>query len=329
MNRPHTPHTQQGSALLLAMLTVTLVATLAAASLWQQWQAVAIEQAQRQRTQASLILQGALDWARLILREDARSNLREGNPDHLGEPWATPLAEARLSTFLAADRNSEGLPDAFLAGEIRDMHACLNINTMVPQDQPTGEELAISPLEIDAFRRLYRTLGLAPAEIDAAANRLLQAVQSKNTSDAQTAPLRPQRLSQLSWLGISEASLKRLEPHLCVLPDDNTLINVNTASETVLLAAIPGLDAAGARSLIQARESKPFRTLSEAQAVLPGIDRVMVQDRFGVQSQFFEIRGQLRLDSAVISERSLVKREGLEIKVIWRERFSSAAPSSS
>jgi general secretion pathway protein K len=304
-----------------------LVATLAAASLWQQWQAVAIEQAQRQRTQAALILQGALDWARLILREDARSNQREGNPDHLGEPWATPLAEARLSTFLAADGNSEGLPDAFLAGEIRDMHACLNINNLVPQDQPAGDELDISPLELDAFRRLYRTLGLAPAEIDAAANRLLQAAQSKNTSDAPTSPLRPQRLSQLSWLGISEASLRRLEPHLCVLPED-TIVNVNTASETVLLAALPGLDAAGARSLIQARESKPFRTLSEAQAVLPGIDRVMIQERFGVQSQFFEIRGQLRLDTAVISERSLVQRQGLEIKVLWRERFSATAPSS-
>ena len=85
---------ERGSALLLAMLTVTLVATLAAASLWQQWQAVAIEQAQRERTQAALILQGALDWARLILREDARANQREGNPDHEGAPEACRGAQA-------------------------------------------------------------------------------------------------------------------------------------------------------------------------------------------------------------------------------------------
>jgi hypothetical protein len=56
----------------------------------------------RSRVQSAWVLTGALDWARLILREDARS----GGADHLGEPWAVPLQEARLSTFLAADRNN-------------------------------------------------------------------------------------------------------------------------------------------------------------------------------------------------------------------------------
>ena len=97
---------QRGAALLLAMLVVTLVATLAAAALWQQWRSAEVEQAERQRMQAGWILTGALDWARLILREDARDNQSSGNADHLGEPWATPLEEARLSSFLAADKNN-------------------------------------------------------------------------------------------------------------------------------------------------------------------------------------------------------------------------------
>ena len=327
MTPRHLPPTQRGSALLLAMLTVTLVATLAAASLWQQWQAVAVELAQRQRTQAALILQGALDWARLILREDARANQREGNPDHLGEPWATPLAEARLSTFLAADGNAEGLPDAFLAGEIRDMQACLNFNNVVPREDNTPGEADMSVVELGSLRRLYRELGLPMAEVDTAAERLLRTVNAPRGPDAPPHTLRPQRLGQLGWLGISDASLRRLEPHLCVLPQDTT-INLNTASETVLLAALPGLDLSGARSLIQARERQPFRTLSDAQAVLPGIDRVMVAERFGVQSQFFEVRGQLRLDQSLVAERSLVQRQGLDIRVIWRERYSATAPSS-
>ena len=109
-----------------------------------------------------------------------------------------------------------------------------------------------------------------------------------------------------------------------MLPED-TIININTASETVLLASVAGLDTADARRLIQTRENKPFRELSDAQEVLPGIERVMLAERFGVQSRFFEIRGQLRLDSAIISERSLVLRQGLEISVLWRERFSAAA----
>ena len=100
---------QAGAALLAAMLTVALVAAFAAAALWQQWRAVEIEAAERARLQSAWILTGALDWARLILREDARS----GGADHLAEPWAVPLQEARLSTFLAAN---EGVATVETAG---------------------------------------------------------------------------------------------------------------------------------------------------------------------------------------------------------------------
>ena len=95
---PASPSGQRGAALLTAMIIVTLVATLAASMVWQQWRAVRVEAGERAREQSAWILAGALDWAKLILREDAPQM------DHLGEPWAVPLAEARLSTFLAATR---------------------------------------------------------------------------------------------------------------------------------------------------------------------------------------------------------------------------------
>ena len=55
-----------GAALLAAMLTVTLVASFAAAALWQQWRAVEIEAADRTRVQASWILTGALHHRALL-----------------------------------------------------------------------------------------------------------------------------------------------------------------------------------------------------------------------------------------------------------------------
>ena len=64
---------QRGAALLLAMLILTLVATMASGMVWQQWRAIQVESAERARTQSAWILSGALDWARLILREDART----------------------------------------------------------------------------------------------------------------------------------------------------------------------------------------------------------------------------------------------------------------
>ena len=41
---------QNGAAILMAMLTVALVATLASAALWQQWRQVEIEIAERGRS---------------------------------------------------------------------------------------------------------------------------------------------------------------------------------------------------------------------------------------------------------------------------------------
>ena len=126
---------QRGAALLAAMLTVTLVATFAAAALWQQWRSIEVETAERARVQSAWILLGALDWSRLILIEDSRA----GGADHLAEPWAVPLEEARLSTFLAADRNvaqqtdaSTDTRDAFLSGQIIDLQSRLNPTNLVP-----------------------------------------------------------------------------------------------------------------------------------------------------------------------------------------------------
>lgn len=124
---------QRGAALLTAMIIVTLIASLAAGMVWQQYRAVQIEAADRARAQSAWILQGALDWARLILQEDAKQN-RNKAVDHLGEPWAVPLAEARLSTFLAADKSAAGDddgPEAFLSGSIEDAQSRYNLRALL------------------------------------------------------------------------------------------------------------------------------------------------------------------------------------------------------
>src|SRR5437763_2146435 len=99
--RPLRSTRSAGAALLAAMLTVSMVAIFASAALYLQYRAYEVERAERARVQASWLLHGAMDWARLVLREDAHS----GGTDHLGEPWAIPLKEAKLSEFLAASHS--------------------------------------------------------------------------------------------------------------------------------------------------------------------------------------------------------------------------------
>lgn len=298
---------QRGAALLTAMLTVTLVATFAAAALWQQWRSVEVEAAERARVQSGWILSGALDWARLILREDARA----GGADHLAEPWAVPLSEARLSTFLSADQNaSDTEREAFLSGEIADLQARLNLGSLVD-----GER--ISEPARASFARLFELLGLPAAELDTLSSGLLSATH-RTTADP-LAPLPPQRPDQLLWLGISPQTLKALGPYITLLPGP-TPVNLNTASVEVIYASIPGLDRAGAQKLAAARERSHFRTLAEASQPLGALGSQLTPGQHGVASRFFEVRGRLRLEQTVVEERSVVQRDGLEVRTLWRDR---------
>ena len=314
------PRRQHGAALLTAMIIVTLVVTLASSMVWQQWRAVQVEVVERARAQSAWILTGALDWARLILREDARA----GGVDHLGEPWAVPLAEARLSTFLAADKsNADNGPDAFLSGSITDAQARFNVTNLVSEGK-------VDPLEQAALERLCQSVGVDASVARLIANGMRDALAPPDTTSAagagtatgtSTGPLLPQSVSQLSWLGVDPKPLSTLQPYLAVLPMV-TPINVNTASSQVLAAEIVGLDLGSAERLLQLRQRTPFKNLTDFVAQVRTLEPIAA--KISVSSNFFEVRGRLRLTDRVLEERSLVQRlpDG-QIRLIERERVSS------
>ena len=315
--------TQRGAALLTAMIIVALIATLASSMLWQQWRAIQVEAAERARTQSAWILSGALDWARLILREDAKS----GGTDHLGEPWAVPLAEARLSTFLAADKdNTDDAPDAFLSGSIIDAQGRYNLANVVSAGK-------IDPVEMAALQRLCETVGVSAdvaARIAAGlrdASPIAPPDPSASGASAVAAtpppanpPLMPRSASQLTWLGIDAETLRALVPYVVILPE-RTFVNVNTAPREVLFAAVPGLDLATAERIVQSRQRVPIKSAADMLALAPSLPAGSF-DRVATGSNYFEVRGRLRLGDVVLEQRSLVLRRGLDMLVLQRERVS-------
>lgn len=307
------------------MLTVALVATFAAAALWQQWRSIEVETSERARVQAAWVLTGALDWARLLLREDGRS----GGADHLGEPWAVPLQEARLSSFLAADRNNsaETEPDvleAFLSGEITDLQSRLNVTNLVDNARVSGPHLR-------SFARLFDELNLPQEQLDKLAENLRFASDASPANmSGSVAPLVPQRVDQLVWLGLPAETLAVLQPFITILPS-RTPVNLNTASAEVIHAAVDGLSMSDAQRLVAARQRTPFRSINDARQAIAGSQATFAEGQadVSVATRYFEVHSRLRLDQLVVEERSVVVRDGLDVRVLQRERTAPvpAAPA--
>lgn len=315
-----TRRAQRGAALLMALIIVTVISTLAVSMVWQQWRAVQVESAERARQQSAWILTGALAWTRIILKED----LRPSNPDktdNLGEPWAVPLSEARLSTFLAADKdNTDDAPDTFLSGNITDAQSRFNLSNMVTVTNNVPTAVVD---EVAAFQRLCGFLNLSATVAQQISKGFLEST-PPHTGVANP-PLRPERLDQLAWFGVDLKTIKQLEPYVVILPQTSaTQVNVNTASREVI-AAVAKVDLATAERIVQMRGREHFKNISDATTRLGG-NIVLSTTQLSVASSFFIINGRLRLNNQVLEQRSLVERQGRDVVPRSREWVNSSDP---
>ena len=301
--RPH--RAERGAVLLLALLAVALIVSLLGSVLWRQSGLIAIESAERQRQQALWLLRGALDWGRLILREDART----GISDHLSEPWAVPLQESRLSSFLAAQSGTVGGADTldqdvFFSGHIQDAQGRFNLTNLVQ-----GKHI-----DPNAQGELARLLGLLGLPSNLSEDLAEKMVQSRQPGGAW---LPARTLDDLVAWGWGPDQIERLRAHVTILPE-RTPINVNTASPEVLSATVEGLSLAAAERLVQSRARSPWVQSSQAQAAFGG---KFDTHRHDIGSRFFLLHGRLRLGPTEVTQTGLVKRDGQAVVYLWVTPF--------
>ena len=334
MGRLTTRGRQSGAALLLALLIMTLVATLAAGMVWLQWRGIEVEAAERARTQAEWLLNASLDWGNLILKSSIRNGQTE---DDLGQPWATPLEETKLSSFLSADGNhqDDGGPEAYLSGQISDAEGKYNLYNIVLDQQKFEEinRLRILCEAIGVPGDTAVTIGAGLRESNAAQQNAAQGNQAGSTV------LMPVRVEDLAWYGIDPKVLKQLEPFIELLPPvagqpaAMSTINANTAPAEVLMAALPGITRVQAQQIILRRQAKPLASVKDIWDALgtsphawqnPQKSPSPQQNQVEVKSFHFEVFGQLRYEQHVIRERSVVYRSPNPfdpIRVLRRERL--------
>jgi len=339
-----TARRQRGAALLLALLIMTLVATLAAGMVWLQWRGIQVETAERARGQAQWLLNASLDWGNLILKSSIRQT---HNDDDLGQPWATPLAETKLSSFLSADgsRSDDSGPEAYLSGQITDAQSKYNLYNLVVFAPTTGKNT-----EIERLQMLFQAIGVPPdvATTIAAGMRASESAQrGAGDASAQVDPaalLMPTELGDLAWYGIDPKVIKQMEPFVQIIaftPQQvngavgapQMAINVNTAPAEVIMAGCPGLSRAQAEQLILQRRQRPFDDQGKLKLALKGNAATAPEacpaseshpgDILDVKSSFFEIYGQLRYEQHVIRERSVIYRKDPfnPVQVLRRERI--------
>jgi general secretion pathway protein K len=316
---------ERGAAVLLALFVATLATLIISALFYRQFVLLRTIENQQLTTQSRLLLRGALDWGRAILREDAnRSSF-----DALSEPWAQPLAETRLDQL---GETSALASLASIAGSMEDAQSRFNLRNLVENGQ-------IIEHEVEALRKLCGLLQVPEQTADLIAQRMQQALPAAAptqedgtvrpppvTMGADGEKVRPIPLilpqDLLGIPGIAAEAAQRLAPYIVVL-DERAPLNVNTARPEVIAARIPDLSLSDARALVAERERiSYFNNIGEVRTRLGTKANTLQDADIATASRFFFVRGEVKLDRAVTRMEALVRRgvpgQGLQpVIVLW------------
>lgn len=326
---------ERGVAVITALLLTTLAVTIVASLFWQQQVQVRTIENQRTQLQKQWILRGALDWARLILSENARNSI---GSDNLQQPWAVGLAETRLDSYVENGQSESQAGDATISGRIIDAQSFLNLRGL-------SQGGIISTVEVTAFSKLLTLLNLDPALAQATANTMAAgqprvpaprdpiaaAVAASAATPASPATADAAATLQASTLGLRQiddllavpgftpAILATLKNYVVILPTP-TSVNVNTAPAEVLAARIDTLSLPDAQALVASRTTAPFRDIAGFNSRFASHPWTAGEPLENVRTNYFFVDGKVRLNQAGLEVLALIQRTSqfpISASVIW------------
>ena len=311
---------QRGVAVITALLLTTLSVTIVASLFWSQQVQVRSMENQRLHLQTKWILRGALDWARLVLRQDGIDN-REYTT--LTAVWNTPLAETRLDQYIERERVQGEIFDATLSGRIIDATSRYNLTNLATGPRVSAEHLKI-------YQRLLVNLQLDPALAVKTAQAVAAGAEPLPRQEGDTSPVvtrtsSPLGLTQLDDLlsipGYTPAIVGKLREFAIVLPADAQTVNVNTAPAEVIAALMEGYSVSQANALVTRRKQAYFRQKSDFENQLFTGGAKPAEAVYDVKSQYFLVLSRVRLDRAALDAEALVSRrlddQAVRTTTVW------------
>lgn len=296
----HCAERQRGAAVVLALLTVTFAAMLAAAALADFGRGLEAVSGRRDQAQSRQLARAAVDWARQVLAQD----MRESNVDHRGENWTIRIPPTPLG---------EDAADGTIAGEIIDLSGRFNLNDLAPAGVPNNAAGA-------RLQRLIELLGTPPESAHASVIAMTQWIAAAPWRDTDRAPHAALVIAEeaASIPGIDQNLLTRLDPYITAVPAPTpTPVNVNTAPAEVLASLVPGLGIDLARVLVAERERAWFRDLTDFGARLPQGATLPSAQLASVSSRHFLVTIHARYGVSVTRLEALLDRQKLWPELLW------------
>lgn len=281
---------------MMAMLVVAVVAIILTGIFHRQGIMVRNLDNEVASSQARWLMAGAVDWVRVILREDARATAT----DHLGEPWAVPLAQTRL--------NNDQRDPAWLTGSIEDGESRFNLRNLVGPQEPVASEVAV----------LARLLTMG-GENEMLAPQIAQAVEVQCALSSDSSQrLLPASVDDLNFGDTrSLEAIAKIRPYITLLPVP-TPVNANTAPPEVLAARFDGLSLIDAQRLVASRDRASFKDVADVLSRLGDVSLTAPSGTVSVASRFFLLDGSIEFRRARLHQRALMKRDAGRVDVVWR-----------
>lgn len=280
-----------------AVMIVTVAAGIAAylVSAPEKWGRQAANMASF--AQADTLARAAVDWARVIVYENAQSD----TAGKIGEKGPVvietfPVEEATMS--LAVD----------------DAQGRFNLNNLVSAGKASDRDIMM-------FRRLLNALGL-PRELADSLTDWMDDDEQVRPGGAESAQYLvsapPRRASNRPLGSVGELALVRgfdkraidaLKPYVAVIPA-RAPVNANTASAMVLAAVFNGLSMKDAESLMESRASTRFDSVANVRERLPKSVTDVNDNDFSVKSSYFTVTATCGVDRAKIKAEALLEVGG-------------------
>jgi general secretion pathway protein K len=289
------------------MLVVALATVVVSGLYWRTTVTIRSVENRLALAQVRWIERGVLDWAKVVLQADRNAW------DSYKDVWATPIENTQLDeTVTGGARVGEAGKPTSLRGVMLDAQSRLNLNALVDDTADAQALLAV--------QRLLDSLGLPQGLASVLQRRLQQGydrvVQGRSIAATALALLRVDDLRYVP--GFDDAVIALLRPYVILLPRGVAApLNLNTA-DTLVVAAVTGLDAATAARL-GLPQNREFRNLADVQMALGGVD---VSARpVGVTSSFFLVDGLVRYDRVQAWTETLIQRTPAGVSILWQQRL--------